>query len=871
MKKTSLIVYLLLLATLGQFSCNSKKAVPVEKIDFNGEWQFSENGKNEWLPAKIPGTVHSDLYNNKKIEWPYYGKNEQDLSWIEEKEWRYKTTFNISSEQLEKDFIELVMEGVDTYADIFVNDSLVKSVENMFVACQIPCKKYLKSGNNKLEVHFKSALNITRQQLKDNKYLIPCANEYAPDSLRSNIFARKAPYHWGWDWGPRIVTCGIWRPAYLRAWNKAKLEDLQIITDSISTEKALLTANVELSAGENTDALLVLSVDGKNTAEQKIKLQKGANNQTIKFEIANPELWWTLGLGSQKLYNIELALQIDKSTVNAISRKTGVRKIELITTKDSIGNNFYFQLNGKPLFIKGSNYIPADNILTDVTEERYQKVIKATTDANMNMLRVWGGAIYENDLFYDLCDQNGILVWQDFMFACSMIPSGEKHLKKLEDEFSYNIKRLRNHASLALWCGNNENMVAWRGWGWQKEFRLNPSDSIELMDTYKKVFHDMLPKAIAQYDPTRTYWPTSPGGGFNLEDAQSPLSGDVHDWRIWFSKTPFETITSVKHRFISEYGLQSMPEMKTIRSFATEKDFKYDSELFDYKQRSKMPWIGKDENGNVFNGNDMLKTYIEMYYKKPKSFEDFVYLSQLTQAEGLKYIIHGHRAHKPYCWGSMYWQIDDCWPTVSWATMDYFYRWKAGHYFVRDAYKQVIVSATLEGKKNVSIKVLSDELNNFDGLLNVSLISFDGKILDTISMKAIVQANQSIEIFNKPISLILGKSNSKSSLLLVELIKDKKVISSDILYFDVMKNINVPKNPIIKKEMIVKDGGIEIKLSSDVLVKNLSLTTSKTEGFFSNNYFDIIPGMPQIIQFTGSNDIAAFEKELLMKSLVDTY
>ncbi len=869
MKKNQFLI-LLLFSVIFTFSCKPKKATPLEIVQLKEGWQFSEAGKNEWLKAKVPGTVHSDLQANKKIEWPYYRDNEKEQFWIEKKDWEYKTTFEVSAAQLEQEQLDLVFEGLDTYATIYLNDSLIKTTNNMFVGWEIPCKKFLKKGSNTLRIVFTSATNITLAQLKANKYLIPCANEYAPDSLRSNVFARKAPYHWGWDWGPRIVTSGIWRPAYLQIWNSAKINDVFYVAKDIKKEKAIYNAKVDVKAAVATTASFHINVNGKEAVTKEVQLSAGINNIELEFEIANPELWWSHGLGKQPLYEVETQLLVGDKAISKKMRRVGVRKLELVQTPDSTGISFLFKLNDVPVFMKGSNYIPADNLLPDVTTERYKKVIKATTDANMNMLRVWGGAIYENDLFYDLCDENGILVWQDFMFACSMIPSGKDHLANIKLEFDENIKRLRNHPSLALWCGNNENMVAWKGWGWQKAFKLTPSDSTEIMNTYQKVFYEMLPQSIKEHDGTHAYWPSSPGGGYEWDKEQNPKSGDVHDWTIWFGRASFADMVAKKQRFISEYGLQSFPEMKTIKSFSKPEDWAYDSYLFDYKQRSMMPWFGNDKKGNVINGNDMIVEYIERYYKKPKNFESLVYLSQLNQAEGMKYIIQGHRSHKPYCWGSMYWQIDDCWPTVSWSSMDYFYRWKAAHYFIRKAYKPVIVNAVIDSLKQIDIQAISDELQNFDGAITYTLLDFAGKEISKKSFNVTLKPNESKSFMKISVKEFLGKANDKNALLKVDLTRDGKLIDSEILYFDIMKNIPLPK-PTITTSMVAVDKGIQITLSSNVLAKNVCLSTEKFEGFFSDNYVDIIPDMPIIITYDGTSDMDALKADMKLVSVVDTY
>ena len=380
----------------------------------------------------------------------------------------------------------------------------------------------------------------------------------------------------------------------------------------------------------------------------------------------------------------------------------------------------------------------------------------------------------------------------------------------------------------------------------------------------------MLPNAIKEHDGTHVYWPSSPGGGYEWNKEQNPKSGDVHDWTIWFGRASFADMVAKKQRFVSEYGLQSFPEMKTIRSFSKPEDWAYDSYLFDYKQRSMMPWFGNDKKGNVTNGNDMIVEYMERYYKKPKNFESLVYLSQLNQAEGLKYMVQGHRSHKPYCWGSMYWQIDDCWPTVSWSTMDYFYRWKAAHYFVRKAYKPIIVNAVIDSLKQIDLQVISDEMKDFNGEITYTLLDFNGKEIQQKSMAVALKPNESKSMIKIPVKNFLAKSPADKVMLKVTLTSVGNVIDSDILYFDIIKNISLPK-PQITTSIVASGKGVAITISSNVLAKNVCLSTEKFEGFFSDNYVDVIPGMPVIITFDGTTDVAALKADLKIMSVIDTY
>ncbi|HEX8547282.1 MAG TPA: glycoside hydrolase family 2 protein [Cytophagaceae bacterium] len=860
----------LLLAGFSFFvsSCSKKNSNPSQLTELKGDWKFRQVKNNEWMPAKVPGTVHGDLLANKKIEDPYYRDNEKRIQWVEKEDWEYKTTFNVEGAQLDNENVDIIFQGLDTYADIYLNDSLISKTDNMFVTYEFPIKKFLKNGNNDLRIYFHSPVNVGMEKLKKNGYLVPAVNEYADTSQRTSVFTRKAPFHYGWDWGPRIVTSGVWRPIFLKSWNTSKIDGLFVEQKKVDTSLATYSAHVDLTATKAADLTVEVFVDEKPAGKKDVSVTSGKNKVSLDFEIKSPKLWWSKGLGEQPMYKITTRLSSKANVLDTISKSIGVRTIEIVRDADSIGKSFYVKLNGVPVFMKGTNYIPSDNLIPNITPERYQKVIKAATDAHMNMIRVWGGAVYESDYFYDLCDKNGLLVWQDFMFACSMVPGDTSHLKNIKSEFDDNIKRIRNHPSIALYCGNNENMVAWYGWGLKKMFKLNDQDSTEVLETYKKVFYDILPKSIKENDPHAFYWPTSPGAEYEFDKGANNKSGDVHDWSIWFGKASFKDMIKEPKRFVSEYGLQSFPSMKTIKAFSIEEDWNYKSELFQYKQRSMMPWISKG-----FNGNDMIMEYVKMYYKLPavysgQDFEKFVYLSQLAQGEGLKQIVEGHRKFMPVCMGSLYWQLDDCWPTVSWSTMDYYYRWKAGHYMIRKAYEEIIAVPLVENGK-VNIYVVSDRLKDASMTLNYRVLDMTGKEISKNQLPITVSKNAS-KIYFAEQEKTLSQGRPKDVYVEVFLTENGKRLGDNILYFAAPKDLNLLK-PTIQQTITKSDKGYEIELSSNVLAKNVSLSSEGTEGFFSNNYMDIIPGSPVKITYTGEGNLSSIEKDLKVMSLKDTY
>jgi beta-mannosidase len=835
------------------YSCDSRQKVITKVID--SSWQFRKAGDTIWLPAKVPGCVHTDLLASNKIIDPFYRKNEQSVKWIENADWEYSTRFNLSGEIASYPNIDLVFDGLDTYADVYLNDSLVLKADNMFLGWNVEAKKFLKKGVNTLRIYFHSAVKTGMAKLKKVPYLIMAANEIAPENERTNVFTRKAPFHYGWDWGPRLVTCGVWKPVKLVAWNEAKMNDLYTKPLNVSSEKATYNVSAAVESTGNLDAVLEVWVDFKKMASQKVELQPGVHNTGIEFTIDKPELWWPNGLGSQKLYKVELRLVKGNKILQTMSHRLGVRTLKLSREKDTTGTSFTFKVNGVPVFMKGANYIPSDIFTTRNTIDNYKRVVQDAVDANMNMIRIWGGAIYEGDELYDLLDEKGILAWNDFMFACNMQPDDSLHLQNIRKEAEYNVKRLRNHASIALWCGNNENLRAWNDWGWPA--KVKPGQADTLWSVYKKIFYNILPEVVEENHPEITYWPSSPQGENN--SPSNPKSGDDHDWRIWFGDVPFSTYAENTGRFISEYGLQSFPEMKTIRAFANDSDMSYRSPVMEHRQRSLMPWIGEG-----FNGNEMINTYIKRYYKPSKDFESFVYLSQVMQAEGVKFAIESHRRQMPHCMGSLYWQINDCWPTMSWSSVDYFGRWKALHYFVREAFKPVLPVIFRDGT-DLKIAVANDKLKAEEHQLEATLYDFSGKELWKHSKTIVLAANTSQVYLSVPEKELEAKGNPIRMVLEVKVKDGQNEIAENLFYFRDIKILSLGKPEIVKT--VEKTGSriFKITLVSNTLVKNVALS-SASEGRFSNNFFDMLPGKNYTINFSGES-----LDEVGIKTLVDSF
>ena len=767
-------------------------------------WQFKNSKDQNWLPAKVPGTVHLDLMDNKVIPDPFKDENEKKVQWVENEDWEYQTQFSVSSQELKNDNIDLVFNGLDTFSEIYLNGKLLKKTDNMFRKWNIPVKQYLKLGNNALQIKFQSAVNTGKELAKKVSFTMP-------ESPRS--FVRKAQYQFGWDWGPRLVTAGIWKDVTLEFWNNAKIITVKDIQNN--SEKAFdLHFEVEIYAQNAGDYTLDL-----NKIHQKIALKKGINTITVPYDTKGMKLWQPNGRGEANLYDFKIKLSKDLKNIDDKDIRIGLRTVELIQEKDEKGKSFYFKVNGNPLYIKGTNWIPGDSFSPRMTKEKYQKLIKDTKDANMNMIRIWGGGIYEDDEFYKACDENGILVWQDFMFAGSFYPADEAFLNNVKEEVKDQVSRLQNHPSIALWCGNNEIDEAIVNWGYQKQFNYSKNDSLQVWKDYKKLFHDVIPNALAENlkSDKNIYWPSSPSIGWGHKE--SLTEGDSHYWGVWWGEQPFEIYNEKVGRFMSEYGFQGTPTLETTKSmFSGTPDLNLQNSTIKAHEKHARGW-------------DIINEYLKRDYKIPIDFVQYNYVSQLLQARGMQIAIEAHRRARPYNMGTLYWQLNDCWPVVSWSSIDYLGNWKAFHYQAKRSFEPVLVSIA-ETDKSYDVYLISDLMKELKVDTKFELIDFKGKTLWKTNQLDVINADVSKKI----------RSINKSALAQVNLSEAVLKISSEkdatfqkLFFFNKPKDLKLSK-PTIK---IRKISPTEIEISTDILAKDIYLIG---DTHFSDNFFDLLPG-----------------------------
>lgn len=858
-KNNNLLITFLIVMSATNFSLNAQN-----KFEIDSDWIFRQTNIGEWLSATIPGTVHTDLLNNQIIEDPYYRTNEKDLQWIDKVNWEYKTTFNLNDSLLNKEHVEIIFNGLDTYADVYLNGTKILSADNMFRTWKVNSKQFLNSGANELHVVFHSPITKGLELYESFGIPLPASNDQSENGGLGNnkvsVHTRKAGYHYGWDWGPRFVTSGIWRAIEINAWDTAQIENSYVVTRSIEKNAAHLISEATMDISKAGKYQLITKMDGKKVAENEAHLETGRQQLTSEFKIRNPKLWWPVGLGDAHLYNVTQELYLDGVLIDTKDVKTGVRTARLIQEEDADknGRSFYFEVNGVPVFGKGANYIPNDLFLPRVTLEDYETVINSAVEANMNMLRVWGGGIYENDEFYELCDEKGIMVWQDFMFACSMYPDTPELQESIRQEAIDNVQRLRNHPSIVLWCGNNEIEVAWseydhtRGWGWRRKYPRDQQNRI--WAAYQKIFHEILPEVVSAETEHIDYWKSSPSAGPEQVATNETRSGDNHYWGVWHGLHPISDFNIYISRFMSEYGFQSFPEFSTVKKYTIESDWDIESEVMAAHQRSGI-------------GNLRIKQYMESHYKDPKDFESFLYVSQLLQAKAIKEAIEAHRRNMPYCMGSLFWQINDCWPVASWSSLDYYKNWKAQQYMTKKAFAPIFVSPKVS-ENQVDFYVISDKLEAEKALLKITVMDFNGNIITKSENKISIAPNTSAIYHKVAINDLIKNLQKEEVILLSEVIVKNEIVSDNITYFAEPKGIELFQPEIIKSFKISEDGKTQLTLSSQTLVKDVFITLDGASFKLSDNYFDLLPNIKKTVTFESG---AIDQENIEIMSLFDTF
>jgi beta-mannosidase len=878
MKLTQLRFFRSLDAALFYFLVFSLCAVlPLEAAEpssrtLSSDWQFRAVGNTdrpelkEWHPAQVPGVVHTDLLRNGLIPDPFDRDNEFRLQWIGLTDWEYQATFQIDAASLAHDHVDLVFEGLDTFADVYLNDQAILHTDNMFRHWRVPVKMLLKLGPNRLRVVFHSAVEKMLPYVKSLPYVLPSISTHNfgnEENIATAPYTRKAPYQYGWDWGPRFMTEGIWQPVYLETWDALRIDSFHIHQQKVTADTAVMAAEIDVEVSRPTTASLTLAHDelsGKSTADgtQTLQLDAGDNHVSFPIRVAVPKLWYPVGYGPQSRYRFSASIRVGREIAARAEVKTGLRSLELRRVTDQWGKSLEFVLNGIPVFAKGADVIPFDSFPNRVTPELHRKILQAARDAHMNMVREWGGGLYESDDFYDICDELGLMVWQEFMFGGDMVPGDTPFQENVRQEAIEQIKRLRDHPSIVIWCGNNEVETGWYHWSDRQEFKesISPETRDRVWQDYIIMFGDILKSSVAQYADPTPYWPSSSSANFE-EIPDNQHNGDMHYWAVWHQQAPAEDYTRQFPRFMTEFGFQSFPELRTIRTFAKPEDFDIRSTVMQAHQKNK-------------GGNERILTYMLREYRQPKDFPSFVYLSQVQQAEIIKIGAEHLRRQRPRTMGALYWQLNDCWPVASWASIDYYGRWKALHYYARRFYDDVLISPFLHDSK-VDVYVVSDKLQPLSATIRTRLLDFSGNALLDQTKDIQIPAQSSSIYLSFGTADLAAKADPHRSFLVFDLEMGGKKVSRNLLFFDVMHNLELPVMPKIEATLNKTGDDYTITLQSAKLARSISLSFGDLDVQSSDNYFDLLPGEPITIGLKSSATTDQLRNALKIMSLTEAF
>lgn len=802
------------------------------KKTLNGKWQFRKVGDKLYKEATVPGCNYLDLMANGDIPDPFIGLNEKDVYWVGETNWEYKKTFEITEEELNCDDILLTCEMLDTICDVFVNNMLAFSARNCFRAYSVSIKERLVEGENEIRILFRSPVNYVKEKYKS------CPTPVNSNGQNGIVHIRKPQCHFGWDWGPVLPCSGITKEISLEFVTGAKIEYLFASQALNADGTAVISVRADIKAYKDYECSLKVVLPDGSTLEK--------SGTEADFTITDPELWWTYelsGKAEQPLYEISAAVVSGGKEVDSTSKKIGIRKIELNREKDEYGRNFQFRLNGVPLFIKGTNYIPPDSFITRFTSDKLEYLIDTALFSNINMIRIWGGGYYESDEFYNLCDKKGILVWQDFQFACQAYPFFDNDfLDNVKEEVKYNVKRLCHHPSLAVWNGNNEIEDMHMAWVHMQKY----------VKWTEKFFYHILEPEIRKYDKSTPYTPGSPVGESHNVGVESDNVGDTHLWGVWHGLKPMNYYRKRMTRFCSEFGFESLPDMKAIEKFAKPSDYSLSSDVFKSHQKCA-------------NGNDKMIYYIASRFNLPKEFKDYVYLSQVTQNECIADATEHWRRNKGRCNGSMYWQFNDCWGVCSWSSLDYYGNYKALQYGAK--HFNAPLSISIENTSDyIRVFVLNDLNESKTVDAEYEIFDFENGTLETNKRTLTVSAVKNSVVFDLNVPFICSEYDKKRTGIAVRLYENSALIQQKTVIFCRENELRLPKAEL-KTVFEETADGLNVTVSSDKYARLVKVESSKSTLPFSDNFFDLLPGQKKTV--TIKNDMSISTTEL--RNSITTY
>jgi beta-mannosidase len=864
-----LAVLIFLVCAVGVLPCRGESTVV-------GGWQFrvaastpdasAHRDAQQWHAAAVPSTVQMDLLRNKMIVDPFTGAHEAELQWIGLADWEYRTTLNVDAATLTHEHVELVFDGLDTFATVRLNGQTILTADNMFRRWRVPVKPLLHAGANELTVSFESPIRLLLPATLKRAYQLPGEFDSAfgdePKGVQTANYIRKAAYHYGWDWGPRYVTEGIWQPVRLETWDAARLDALHVMQSSVSADAASLDVQVRVEASAAEKATVDVAYTTSNgehvsVPETTAQFVPGSNTVHVPVVISHPERWWPVGYGPQNLYQFSAKVKVGRKTLSA-ERATGLRSVRLLREKDQWGKSFGFEVNGVPIFAKGADVIPFDSFPDRVTPEKHRQILESARDANMNMVRLWGGGYYESDDFYDECDRLGLMVWQDFMFGGAIPPDDPDFRANVEQEAIEQVDRLRDHPSLVLWAGNNEVETGWEAWPDRMALKENisPNERARIETGMSLLFDDILKRTVAVHNPEVPYWPSTPSSDHDTE-ANNNDDGDVHSWNVWSGSAPIEDYLKDTPRFVSEYGFQSMPDMRTIRAFATPEEQTVNSAVLRAHQ--------KFANGN---GNDRLLFYLRRYYGEPKDFPAFVYLSQVMQAEAIELEAEHLRASRPRSMGSLYWQLNDCWPAASWASIDSFGRWKALQFHARRFYNDLLI-APIRQDGTTNVYAVNDRTTPVQASVHMQVMSFDGRVLSEATTPVAMAPLSSTRVNSLADDTLLKDADPATTMVVFTMNVDSKAVSRQIVYFRMARDLKLPQAKVTAQVTQVARG-LELTLHADTLARDVWISFGDQDATLADNAFTLLPGETRAIALKSGTDATALENALHIQTLDTT-
>jgi beta-mannosidase len=818
-----------------------------------------------WHAATVPGVVHTDLEHAGLIPDPFFGDNEKRLQWIGLTDWEYTCDFEVSAASLRQQHAELVFDGLDTFADVQLNGQPILHTDNMFRSWTVDAKPHLVAGHNTLTVLLQSPINTMTPIVAKLPYVLP-GTGYEPFDRAKGLYPvghymRKAPYHFGWDWGPRFVTSGVWRPVHLDTWSGVRIRALHLQQDSVTAARAITNASVSLDsdiAGAATLELHITDPTGHALPlrQTPVQLDRGANHLLVPLRLDHPQLWWPNGYGPQSRYTIVATIVRNGRHLATATLHTGLRSVELRRAPDQWGTSFTFVINGVPIFAKGANFVPLDSFPPSTTTAKKREILTAAHDVHMNMLRIWGGGFYETDDFYDLCDELGLMVWHDFIFGGAMVPGDKPFQDNVRAEAAEQVERLSDHPSMTIWCGNNEVETAWHNWDGQLEFQkeVSPDQRERVWQDYIVMFRDILKSAVAKHGNGVPYWPSSPGSDF--EDAGgTDANGDVHSWKVWSAGAPYTDYAKLSPRFLSEFGFQAMPDLRTVRSFAGNDEDLTSPALLNHER--------------FLNGFDRMQQYLKSEFLPARDLPSFVYLSQLEQAEAIQFGVEHMRSLRPQTMGTLYWQLDDCWPVASWSSIDYYGRWKALHYYARRFYAPIVLAPKFDSANHeLRLHVVSDEQTLRTAVLRTRFMRFDGTILSDQRQNISVAPLASTAVTPIALASVSG-FDPATTVAVLTLEQAGQPIATHNVYFTRSADLAL-QQPTLDAQVHPEGSGFVVELGSPTLARAVALSFGDLDAKPSDNYFDLLPNEPRKIHITSGATLPQLQKALAIRSLFDS-